>query len=172
MPQITRITDPQVIQNVGESILESVVTTLRECNIDVPARRYVGFCEPPQDCCPDLVVWPSAIRPDDSTLGNGLTRGYFVCNNLWSVDYNIRIGHCYVDTDSDGRNLSADELNTLSREMHERWYAVYIKWLCQASNGGISEIAQCDHIFATESRCYAEGGCAGFEFTITVPLIN
>ncbi len=172
MPAITPLSDPDVIQNVGASILESIVTALTDCNLAVPERRFVAFCEPPQDCCPDLVVWPTAIRPDDLIQGQGLTRGFFLCNNMWTIDYKVRLGLCYVDTDAQNKPLPPATLDGMSAELHQYWWCVYMNWACRAKNGLISELGQCDKFGVSEAECYAEGGCAGFEFTVTFPLID
>ena len=172
MPAITKLNDKDVVFNVLNSTLEAVVEKLRECDIPVPARRFVGFCEPPQDCCPDLVVWGDNIGPDDLALGQGLTRGYFTCSNSWSMDVHVRIGLCFVDVDADANPLSSAVLQTMSQEMHQYWHCFYMQFLCAARNGAITELEDCDRFQAGPSNCYAEGGCAGFEFVMRVPLEN
>jgi hypothetical protein len=172
MPAITKINNLDVIHNVLQSTLDSVVASLTECGLPVPARRYVAFCDPPQDCCPDLVVWADNITPDDMGLGQGLTRGYFTCTNTWSMIIHVRIGLCYVDFSAEGDPLSADVLSGMSREMNRYWQCFYMRFGCAALNGGISELDDCSKFGISPSTCYATGGCAGFEFTLNVPMEN
>jgi hypothetical protein len=173
MPAITKLNDPDVIYNVLQSTLDALVVRLTDCGLAVPARRFVGFSEPPQDCCPDLVIWGDNIGPDDLSLGQGMTKGYFTCNNSWSMDVHIRIGLCFVDVDADSNPLSASETAALSAAMYQYWHCLYMQFVCeQASNPTITELSECDGFTVQPSTSYASGGCGGFEFVMRVPLEN
>lgn len=59
---VTAIGNSDFFMNVGQSILDSAADALACYDIDVPSRLFVGFDEPPQDCCPELVVWLGNMR--------------------------------------------------------------------------------------------------------------
>lgn len=154
--------------NVGQSVLEGLKDALNCLGIEVPSRCYVGFDRPPQDCCPELVVWVGNIRtytadfPEERSLKYGW--GY-------AFDVNVRIGRCYVDMDDDGP-LEPEIIEDWTRALYQDAVAVYHGFLNQWSAGNIEELADCTAVVGVDHMGqYREGGCAGHEFIIKVNVI-
>lgn len=154
-------------KNVGESILASVVDALECYELDVPPRTYVGFDEPPQDCCPELVVWLGNVRTWDGNFDQrrednlNLHFGY-------AFDCTVRIGRCFVDVDDKGQPLDTDTLGDFSQALYADATAIYFGWLGQWQAGNVTELSACELVSVGTLTQYNEGGCAGHQFTISV----
>jgi hypothetical protein len=170
MPAITRLNDPDVIFNVLSSVKDAVNQAWTDCGYALPDRSFVGFCDPPNTCCPDIAIWGNNLRPDDLGLGQGLTRGYYTCTNTWALDVHIRWSDCFLDIDDQGRELPPIKLEAMSRALYAKWHCMYMSFMCRANGGLISELGDCDKFNVTALQCFSQGGCAGAEFTMTVTL--
>ncbi len=164
---ITPTRNQQFFINVGTSILESAADALQCYGLDIPDRLFVGFDRPPQDCCPELVAWIDNIRLwdgefPDTSRGGGLLQVFG-----YAFDVTIRIGRCYVDYDDDGP-LDTGTLTDFSGHLYADATALYMGWLHQWRAGNVTELTKCDLGEIGPMTSYHEGGCAGWEFRITV----
>ena len=167
---ITPVRSTQYFFNVGKSILDSAVDALECHSLDVPSRLFVGFDRPPQDCCPELVAWISNIRPWDGDFPDTRSNGRLLCSNAWSFDVTIRIGRCYVDVDDNGP-LDTDTLEDWSGALYADATALYMGWVNQWRAGNVIELNSYEAVSVGPAVPYNQGGCAGWEFTITVGTI-
>lgn len=175
MPAITRLSDPNSIFALLESVELSVAVALAAapCSINVTSwRRIVGWADPPTDCCPSISVWGDNFRQDPNfQLDNGNSTSRASCGNAFLLDIHIRVDECYLDTDADGNPLPQNDINESSKILyHDLVWCVYFAWWCQWVNGGIDEIDACTPVSIGPLSTYAAGGCAGSEFTITVAI--
>lgn len=169
---LTQLGEPDLLHNMGKSILASVAAALRCNGIDVPSRSYVGFDRPPQDCCPELVAWIGNVRPWDGGFPDTRTAGnlFYSGANGWSFDITLRIGRCYVDY-SDTGPLDPETLEDWSKQLYRDATAMYFGWAFQWRAGNVTELGRCDLMTLGPLSQYNEGGCAGHEFTITVGVL-
>lgn len=171
MATTTPLTDPLIFHVVGQSILDSLAKFVSEEGIEPPARRWVGFSNPPEDCCPDLVVWADNLRLwDGASFDSGLRENRLMCNNVWAVDYSIRFGLCYFDVDNDGQLIDSGTLSMWAADLYHISHAM-LKWLQQIRAGVIPElpISRSD-VKPSPITSYNSGGCAGWQITLTVGL--
>lgn len=171
MASITETYNPDVIYNIARSILESLVTSLSSDGIKVPQRAYVGFSNPPEDCCPDLVVWASSPRVSDSAgFDGGFRENQLMCTGIWYADFNVRLGDCYVDT-IDGQPLDTRTLSDMAKDKYRVAHAL-TRWVCRIrSEGVIPELQTLDsNVKVSALTDYNQGGCAGWQLTITATL--
>jgi len=168
---LTDFNDSAFLSNLGNSILESVSDALVCKSLDVPQRRFVGFNRPAQDCCPDLVLWFGNIRVWDGDFPDTRTAGNLLCANGYSIDATVRIGLCYVDFDADGGPLDAQTIGDFSANLNAYGTALYMGWINQWRAGNVEELVSCDLVNVGPMTPYYEGGCAGWEFTITVGVM-
>lgn len=160
--------NPEYFGNVAQSILDSAADALRCQNIDVPQRMYVGFERPAQDCCPDLVAWVSNIRVWDGDFPNTRTNGRLLATNLYAFDVTIRIGRCYIESDANGQPLDSETLGDFSRALYKDATTLYSGWLYEWRSGNVAELNNYSAVDIGPCTPYNSGGCAGWEFTITV----
>lgn len=167
---VTQTKDVQFFMNVGQSILDSAVDALECYGLDVPERVFVGFDDPPQDCCPELVVWLGNLRVWDGDFPD--SRATTDLRHHWgyAFDATIRIGRCYVDVDEQGNPIDADVLADWNQALYADATALYMGWLGQWIAGNVSELVSCDLITPGPLTQYNDGGCAGHQFTVTVGM--
>jgi hypothetical protein len=171
MPSITPMSDPLVVYNVGQSILDSLAQFISERGIQPPPRRWVGFSNPPEDCCPDLVIWADNLRLwDGASFDSGLRENRLMCNNLWAVDYTVRLGLCYFDVDNDGQLVDSGTLTGWAADLYHIGHAV-MGWLQNIRGGVIPELqSNVSDVKPSPITSYNMGGCAGWQITLTVGL--
>lgn len=162
--------DVELFMNVGNSILEAAAAALECYDLEVPDRLFVGFEEPPQDCCPELVAWLGNVRTWDGDFSD--TRISTNLQHHWgyAFDCTIRIGRCYVDVDEKGQPVDADTLADWTQALYADATALYFGWLRQWSSGSVTELVKCDLVNAGVLSQYKSGGCAGHQFTVTVGM--
>lgn len=165
------LSDTDYFQRVGQSILDGVIASMRCKDISVPDRSFVGFSRPPQDCCPELVAWITNIRTWDGNFPEGLREGRLLCFNSYAFDVTIRIGRCYVDSASDGSGIDHGTLSDWASELYKDAGAIYIGFIQQWRAGEVSELSSCEPLAVGNMTSYNEGGCAGWEFTITTGIL-
>lgn len=156
--------------NVGQSILDSAVDALECYGLDVPGRAFVGFDEPPQDCCPELVVWLGNMRVWDGDFPETRTTTQLLHHWGYAFDATVRIGRCYVDVDDQGNPIDAETLADWNQALYADATALYMGWLHQWNAGNVSELEACDLMNIGTLTQYNDGGCAGHQFTITVGM--
>lgn len=163
--------DSDSLFNLLESVEHAVALALT-CNSRTVYnwRRIVGWADPPQDCCPEIAVWGTNLRPDpQGTLsGGGMQKAS--CAQLWLYDVTIRASQCFIDTDENGEPLDATQINDYSRELYSMAHDMYNGFWCRWANGQIDEIPACTPLSIQGTSEYAEGGCGGVQFTVTVRL--
>jgi len=152
--------------NMLESVEHAVALAL-SCNGRVVTnwRRIVGWSDPPQDCCPEIAVWGGALRPDPELIFPGMK-----CSAGWLYDVTIRVSQCFVDVDDKGEPLPAGQINDFSQELYSMQHDMFIGFWMRWISGQIDEIPYCTPISIGPTSEYAEGGCAGSQFTVTVRL--
>lgn len=171
MPALTPLSDPTWAYNLLASIEQAVAAGLviSPCGIDINGwRRIIGWADPPEDCCPEIAVWATAIRqnPNYAPPGTAMTRA--VCTAGWLVDITIRVSICFIDTYDNGDPLPDTDINALSADLYQLWTCAYFFWWCRWVSGQIDEVDMCEPLYINESRSYSAGGCGGIEFSITV----
>lgn len=166
----TPLSNPDMFTNMATSILQSVVDALECNNIEVPARLYVGFDRPPQDCCPELTAWLGNIRTWDADFADARRAGNLQCYNGYAFDITIRIGRCYVDYDENGP-MDTTTISDWTRILNQDASALYFGWISEWRAGNVTELESCDLVNVGAMIAYHEGGCAGWEFTITVGVL-
>lgn len=167
---VTKTLDVEFFMNVGQSILDSAISALECYELDVPARAFVGFDEPPQDCCPELVVWLGNVRLWDGDFPETRLSTDLKMHWGYAFDVNVRIGRCYVDINEDGTPMDADILADWNQALYADATALYFGWLHQWSAGLVTELTRCDLVTIGTLSQYNDGGCAGHQFTITVGM--
>ena len=169
---ITPLSNVDYFFNVAQSIVNSVSQALRCSNLEVPSRLFVGFDRPPQDCCPELVGWVGNVRTWDGDFPDVRSNGRLLCTNGYAFDVTIRIGRCYIDSDSDGGALDHETLQDFARELYKDVSAIYLGWIAQWRAGEVTELSNFELVTVGNCTQYNEGGCAGHEFTITVGTLG
>lgn len=168
---ITPVSNVGFFTNVGKSVLKSAADALECHGLDVPSRLFVGFDRPPQDCCPELVLWIGNIRPWDGDFPDTRSNGRLLCSNAYSFDATIRIGRCYVDIGQNGETLDEQTLEDFSTEMYKDATALYMGWVSQWRAGNVDELDNYEAVTVGPLTSYNQGGCGGWEFTITIGTI-
>jgi hypothetical protein len=154
--------------NVATSILGSAVDSLECYGLTVPPRIYVGFDRPPQDCCPELTAWVHNLRNWNGEFPETNQENSWLCVVGYAFDVTIRIGRCYWDLEESGASMPVEDLTQLNTEMYRDLTALYMGWIHQWRAGNVTELTKCDLGAVGAAQPYREGGCAGWEFTITV----
>jgi hypothetical protein len=165
---MTEFRSPDYFMNVGNSMLASLVAALQCHGIDVPDRTFVGFNRPPQDCCPELVGWFGNIRTWDGDFPDSRLSGDLKCVWGYAFDFTVRIGRCYVDIDQEGNPIDAETLASWNAHLYADISALYTGWLAQWKAGAVTELSNYELVTIGTAQPYNDGGCAGWEFTITV----
>lgn len=128
-------------------------------------RRIVGWSDPPQDCCPEIAVWGGSLRPDPANTVPGMRPH---CTQLWLYDVTIRVSQCFIDADEMGEPLPAAQINDYSRQLYALKHDMFTGFWCRWVNGQIDQITNCTPLSISPTSEYAQGGCAGAQFTVTV----
>lgn len=163
------VTDKDLFSKVAHSVLDSIGDALTACSLDVPDCAFVGFERPPEVSCPDLVAWVTNVRPwDGNTLDSGLREGRLLCFNAYAFDITIRLGLCYVDFNEDGSNKSPQEQHDLSDQVYRYAHVMYVGWVSRWKAGLVTELGRCDPLSLSPLISFKEGGCGGWEFTVSV----
>lgn len=166
------VSDPDLFSNVARSILDGVSSALDDCGLDVPPCDFVGFSRPAETSCPDLVAWVTNIRPwDDNTMDGGLVEGRLLCFNAYAFDVTIRLGQCFVDFDENGNNLPPDMQEDFSSALYRYAHVMYIGFVAKWKAGKVSALDRCDPLSISPMIDYKEGGCGGWEYTVTVGVM-
>ena len=165
---VTKTKNVQFFMNVGTSILNSAIDALECYELDVPSRAFVGFDEPPQDCCPELVVWLGNMRLWDGDFPDTRSNTRLLHHWGYAFDATIRIGRCYVDVDEHGNPIDATVLADWNQLLYADATALYVGWLGQWNAGNVTELDSCDLLTVGALTQYNDGGCAGHQFTVTV----
>ena len=163
--------DPNVLFNLLESVELAVALSLSNGARPVADwRRVIGWADPPNDCCPEIAVWGTNLRPDPAgTFVNGnLMRA--TCTQVWLYDVTIRVSECFIDTDEKGEPMEANQINAYSQSLYSLTHSMYNGFWCRWTAGQIEEIQACTPIMIGNTTEYAEGGCGGVQFTVTVRL--
>lgn len=168
---VTKTLDVEFFMNVGQSILDSAIAALECYELDVPARAFVGFDEPPQDCCPELVVWLGNVRTWDGDFPETRLSTNLQMHWGYAFDVTVRIGRCYVDVNEDGTPIDALILADWNQALYADATALYFGWLHQWSAEQVSELDKCDLVNVGTLSQYNDGGCAGHQFTISVGML-
>lgn len=168
---VTKTLDVEFFMNVGQSILDSLVAALECYELDVPNRAFVGFSEPPQDCCPELVVWLGNLRVWDGDFPDTRQTTQLMHHWGYAFEATVRIGRCYIDINEDGTPIDADVLADWNQVLYADATALYMGWLGQWMSDNVSELSKCDLVTVGPLSQYKDGGCAGHQFTITVGMI-
>lgn len=165
------LSDNSVIFDTAKSVLESVADALTGCQFDVPSCRFIGFNRPSELTCPDLVGWANNVRVwDGENMNGGLRDGYIRCHVGYAFDVTIRLGVCYVEMDENGRDIDHEVLEAWSKELYQMAHVMYVGWVARFKSGKVSALGNCDPVDLSALTDYKEGGCAGWEFTISVGL--
>jgi hypothetical protein len=169
MASTTPNTNPLVFHTIGESIIDSLTSWMSEHGVEPPARRWVGFSNPPEDCCPDLVVWADNLRLwDAQSFDGGLRENRLMCNNVWALDYTIRFGVCYWEVDNEGHLLDLGTLSSNAVDLYHIGHSM-LGWLQQIRSGIIEELQpSASDVKPSPITSYNQGGCAGWQVTLTV----
>jgi hypothetical protein len=165
---VTPTRDVEFFMNIGQSILESAIAGLECYDLEVPSRAFVGFDEPPQDCCPELVVWLGNVRVWDGDFPETRTSTSLLHHWGYAFDCTVRIGRCYVDVDEKGNPIDSGVLADWTQALYADASALYFGWLGQWQAELVSELSRCDLGDVGPLTQYNEGGCAGHQFTVTI----
>lgn len=172
---LTPVTDKQFIFNLLESIEQAIATSLTtNCSYPVASkwRRIIGWANPPDDCCPAIIVWADNIRPNPvyDIPGQQSTPG---CPPAWLIDVNVRVADCYVDVNPESPDVMLQDQNiaALTQGMLHLTHCAYFGFYCRWVSGQVDEITLCTPVALGGLTTYAEGACGGVEFTITVSTI-
>lgn len=164
----TPLPDSDSLFNLLESVEHAVALSLTcEGRSVYTWRRIVGWAEPPTDCCPEIAVWGGNLRPDPAVMFDGMRA---ICTTAWLFDINIRVSECFIDVDENGKPLPAEHINAYSRALYALLHDAFFGFWCRWVNGQIDELEPCTPITILSTTEYAEGGCAGFQFTVTTRL--
>jgi hypothetical protein len=164
----TPLYDTNVLFNILESVEHSIALSLTCEGRDVWSwRRIVGWSDPPTDCCPEIAVWGGGIRPDPAATFEGMRPS---CSAAWLFDITIRVSQCFVDVDESGQPLPAGHINAYSQALYSTMHDAFFGFWCRWVNGQIDEIDACTPLTILSTSEFAEGGCAGFQFTVTTRL--
>lgn len=165
---VTKTRDVEFFMNIGQSILDAVVLALECYDLDVPDRVFVGFDEPPQDCCPELVCWLGNVRTWDGEFPDTRLTTDLKMSIGYAIDCTVRIGRCYVDVDENGTPMDAAILADWTQALYADASALYFGFIHQWQAGYVTELSACDLLTVGGLTQYNDGGCAGHQFTITV----
>jgi hypothetical protein len=157
--------------NLLESVEHAVALSLSATRPVNSWRRIIGWADPPQDCCPEIAVWGGGLRPDPSGTipsGGGVQRAS--CAQLWLYDVTIRVSQCFIDIDENGEPLEPSQINDYSRELYSIQHDTFNGFWCRWVNGQIDEVDGCTPLQIGPTVEYADGGCGGVQFTVTVRL--
>lgn len=164
----TPFADSDSLFNILEDVEHAVALSLSCRGRTVTQwRRIVGWSDPPQDCCPEIAVWGGSLRPDPANTIPGMRPG---CTQLWLWDITVRASQCFIDADESGEPLAPEYINDYSRELYAMLHDMFTGFWCRWINGQITEIPSCDPVSISGTTEYAQGGCAGVQFTVTVRL--
>lgn len=167
-----RPNDRDVFDKIGHIIIDSLADVIKSYGMDVPPRNFVGFETPPEDCCPDLVVWLTNIRLWDEQFADGRSTTYITnCVNAWAVDVNVRLGRCYIDFDANGQPLDAGTLEEWSKLLNKDAHALSIGWIQAFRQGQIKGLGSCDLVDMGTLTSYRQADCAGWQVTYTVGIM-
>lgn len=167
---VTPTRNIEFFMNVGRSILDSAIDALECYDLDVPDRAFVGFDEPPQDCCPELVVWLGNVRTWDGDFPDSRNSGDLKMHIGYAMDCTIRIGRCYIDVDEHGQPIDPTIIEDWTQALYADATALFIGWIGQWQAGNVSELDACDLVTVSALTQYHDGGCAGHQFTVTVGM--
>lgn len=169
---VTRLWDADLFFNLLSSIEESVAAGLmqdgRPVNEPSKWRRFVGWQEPPTDCCPEIAVWGGNLRTDPLSTMPGVGRN--IKPVQWLYDVNIRVSECFVDVDENGEALPPAQLEDYSKALYRLQHHGFFGFMCRWFNNEIEELTACDAIEIRETYEHGDGGCAGFTFVVTVRI--
>lgn len=104
-------------------------------------------------------------------MDGGLKEGRLLCFNAFAFDVTIRLGRCYIDFAADGSTIDHSLVEEWSNELYYDAYVMYVQWIGLWKAGGVYELSTCEPLSVGPMIAYKEGGCAGWEFTISVGVI-
>jgi hypothetical protein len=116
------------------------------------------------------VLWIDNIRTWDGDFPDSRSNTRLLCTNAYAFDATIRIGRCYIDFLETGP-MPQDEIQDQAAELYKDATALYMGWVAQWRAGNVDELNDYEAVTVGSLTAYNQGGCAGWEFTVTVGTI-
>lgn len=152
---------------VGEAVVDSIGARYLSDGLEAIPRAFLGMGPvPSEDCCPDLVVWISNVRVFDATPPDGLREGELGAHWGLAFDVNVRVGQCYLEVDEKGHPFPPEDITDMTEILNRYGHSTYIGALLVKGQAGMGDCA----ISLTPQPMFPfqSGGCAGWQFAITV----
>lgn len=165
------INNPNVTNEIAALVLQGVKDAIAAAGLKAFPRAYIGIGPiPSQDCCPDLVVWISNIRLNDSNVPDTLRENRLL--GLFGVAFNVnvRVGECFFEitgTESKPELVASNKITKMASLINQYGYAAFmgaIRTLLDLDECGLS-------VTPYNSDPYQMGLCAGFQFSFAVSLV-
>lgn len=147
--------------------------------IDRPTdRAFVALCDPPLDCCDQLTVHADVLTrlvltgsgPGATLTGPGTTPS--ACATKSMCDLVTRIHRCIPVPDNQGNPPPPTVLDAASAALYGDVFTLWAGVMEQIRDGRLFDGDACGRAIAVNpAHCViAEGGCGGWEFSVTVEL--
>lgn len=166
------LNSPDPYQTLAERWLLLLTNTINAAGLNVPGRTGVVMVRPAEDCCPDLSVWLDNFRPYDFAFPNTLNEGRVLMHLGIAFDINVRIGLCYIESADDGQPMDIIQLALWTAEINKYIQAVYSQPIFDLATGCVEEFGLPATFLASNLTGYNLGGCAGYEYVLTVGLLT
>lgn len=173
MPDVVLLTDRNPYQALAERYLRLIHQSINNAGLTVPEITGVVMTRPPEDCCPDLVVWVENVRPFDLTFPSGMNENRMLSHFAMAFDLFVRLGQCYIESDDKGNLMDIGILQEWTSNINEYINPIYTIPLFEIAKGCVDEFGECGQTFlASNLNGYNLGGCAGYEYVVTIGLFT
>lgn len=167
------LTDPNPYQVLAERYLKLIKDSINNADLTVPAENGVVMVRPAEDCCPDLKLWVDNIRSFDIAFPNSLQENRLLIHFGVAFDLFVRFGHCYIESDDKGGATDIGILQDWTSKINAYINPIYTIPLSEIARGCVEEFGECGQTFLPSNlNGYNLGGCAGYEYLITIGLFT
>jgi len=173
-----------VVADLLQELLDAACLCLEDTTLGVPKDCFTYWCEPPDDCCDYLAVYPVGIRP---TVGGSADTGTFDlvngrCNDISGrLDLQLKLMRpCWPAPAQAGDTAvlpPKPEMQTASEHLMVDMWSLWCCVLSEYSAGNFWSIngdsTGCLDVGwgAMTPKC-PQGGCAGLYWDISIELPN
>jgi len=181
MPAPNEVT---VVADILQELLDVACVCLESTTLGAPADCFTYWCEPPDDCCDYLAVYPQGIRPTvgaSSDIGD-FNRVFGRCNDLTGrLDIQLKLmRECWPAPTQVGDTAALPPKPEMQTASEQLMIDMWVLWCCvltEYSQGNLWNMGthptECLDVGWGEMtpKC-PQGGCAGLYWDISIELPN
>lgn len=162
--------DIDVFSTIGEQVRSGIVNALAGVGLSVDRSHLAMGPVPAEESCREVLVWISNVRIYDAAAPDTLQENRVLVHFGLAFDINVRIGLCYIESDSDGEPTPANTLDQWTRTIHQYGVTSYLAATNELTGDRLGPASSLS-VTPSSMEPYNLGDHAGWTFVISVALL-